>query len=153
MDFAIKGLNYRTSRKLGAREQFHVARRLSPVLLALAEAGEKVTFNGAVPQLDGADELAAMKPLVLAISTMPDAEADFVLTTCLAVVQFNQHPEGSGAVLWANVQAPGGALMFPEQIDLAAMIQMVVAVVRENLSNFFDAPSASTSDVPKGSAA
>lgn len=120
MEFEIKGQQYRSG-KLDAFKQFHVARRLAPLLGGIAQGG-------------GGDFSAFLQPMAEAIAHMPDADCDYILNTCLAVVQRQQ---GNA---WASIMK-GKEFMF-DDIDMGSMIQITVQVIQENLGGFFSDPAA-----------
>jgi len=124
MDIVIGDATYRTGR-LDARRQFHVVRRLAPVLSSLSD------LSGL-----GSESLEALEPLARAVAGMVDADADYVINKCLGVVERRQ-PSGG----WARVMS-GDKLMF-EDLDMAAMLRLVWAVLEDNLSGFF-------ADLPRG---
>ncbi|WP_374572789.1 phage tail assembly chaperone [Phenylobacterium sp.] len=117
----IAGHTYKIGR-LDARRQFHVARRLVPIMGALAGALQDATAN----------LLEALGPIGDAMAAMPDTDADYVVSACLSTVE-RQIPGGAG---WGPVQASNGGLMY-DDIDLATMLRLVAAVIRENLGDFF----------------
>ena len=119
----VGGNSYRIGR-LDARKQFHVARRLAPILPALG--GMKT----------GKDMMMSIAPVAEALSKMSEEDTDYVLDTCLAVCQRIQG-NGQGAPLMAR----GGGLMF-QDIDMPQMIQLTIQVLRENLAGFFPAAAA-----------
>jgi len=115
-EFEIAGHTYRAG-KLNTFQQFHISRRLAPVLSGLA-SDNPTGFLPAVAE---------------AVAHMPEADCDYILHTCLAGVRRNENN------VWAPIAVGDGkALMFAD-IDLTAMMQIVVAVIQENLSNFFSA--------------
>lgn len=119
----VGGQKYRIGR-IDARKQFHVARRLAPLLAGMSIVPDK-----------SADFAAFLGPLSDALSAMPDKDVDYVLDICLGVcqrIQANDHP--------APVMVRGG-LMF-EDIDMGQMIQLAVKAIQENLSGFFPAGAA-----------
>lgn len=130
--------------KLDAMTQFHVARRLAPVFAALTSAimGAKIPKmpEGLSPEdlkkaVEEAQFLAIAEPIMKVMATMPDADVNYVLNTCLGVVTRQV----------GNSQAPvmiDGALMF-QDIDMQLMLRLVSDVLRSNLSSFFgQAPGA-----------
>lgn len=123
----VGGQQYRIGR-LDAKKQFHVARRLAPLLAGLGGAlqGESKGFA----------ELVA--PIAYALSKMSDEDTDYVIDTCLAVIQRQSNNQ------WASVMVRNGGLMF-QDIDMAQMLQLTVAVIQGNLGNFFPAGSSPTS--------
>lgn len=124
MEFEINGQQYRSA-KLNARQQFHVARRLAPVFGGLAEASQ-----GASP-----DFAHFLQPIADAIAGMSDADCDYILDTCLGVVQRQQ---GSA---WAQILV-NKAQMF-DDIDLGVMLQLASKVITENLGGFFQGSAVS----------
>jgi hypothetical protein len=135
MELDIDAKKYRTGR-LTAFQQFHIARKLAPALFALGKAAMK--DEGQLSSMKDFDVLLAFGPLVEVISKMSEADTEYVLNVCLSTCQ---RQEGNA---WAAVYTIGQRLMF-EDIGLQAMLQLTVAVIRENLGNFFPAPPASTS--------
>lgn len=119
----IAGADYRIG-KLDARKQLHVARRVMPImgaLVGLMQAQGQITVTAALPAM--AEQIAAM----------PDADVDYVVGNCLAVCQRRNDVHGGG---WGAVQASNGKLMF-DDIGLPEMLQLVAAVIQENLGSFF----------------
>ncbi|QEE24525.1 hypothetical protein CS053_08430 [Rhodanobacter glycinis] len=127
MDFEIKGQSYRSG-KMDTFKQFHVSRRLVPVLGGVA---------GAVSGDTSFDEL--VQPLMHGIACMTDADCDFILEACLKVVQRQQGNAWSPIYAGANQ-----ALMF-DDIDMSVMLQIAGKVIQDNLSGFFPGKVADTS--------
>lgn len=142
MQFELNGHQYQSG-KLDAFKQFHVARRLAPLLSGVSAAlkdgiappaqAEGTTPDAAVPgpKVEFADFL---EPMADALAHMPDADCDYVLFTCLSVVQRQQ---GSG---WAKLVAQGSRSMMFEDIDMGEMIGITLKVIQENIGSFFAAP-------------
>jgi hypothetical protein len=120
----VGGQKYRVGR-IDARKQFHVARRLAPLLAGMSTLGDK-----------SAGFAALIGPLTDALSGMSDEDVDYVLDACLGVCQRIQ-ANGQGA----PVVNRGGALMF-EDMDMGQMIQLAVKVIQENLGGFFPGAAA-----------
>lgn len=102
-------------RKLDGRKQFHVMRRMGPLVMHVT-----------------AGDIGAA---VTALAQMKDEDVDYVLDACLAVVARRQDlPTG---VMFADVMPRPGMCMFS---DLTAddMMQLAVAVVQDSLGSFFD---------------
>ncbi len=118
MEFTINDQNYR-SIKLDAFKQFHLSRRLVPVIGALAT----------LASADSADFNAVVGPLSSAIASMPDADCDYILKTCMAAVSIQQ------GNVWSPVMRDG-VVMF-EQIDLKVLLQIAAKVIQDNLAGFF----------------
>jgi hypothetical protein len=120
----IAGVSYRID-KLDAMKQFHVARRLAPVMGKLA---------GNIGADKDADLFAMLGPVSEAVAEMRDEDANYVISTCLSVCS-RPNPHGTG---FSPVAAPNGRIMF-QDVELPQMLQLVWAVIEENLGGFFAA--------------
>lgn len=128
MEIAIKEQNYRIL-KLDPFAQFHIARRLAPAMWALGSGVTEALKTGDTSAI-GLDVVGS---LVDVISRMTNDDSQFVLNTCLSAVHRQQ---GAG---WAKVFVADGIPLAFQDIDLPVMLQLVAAVVKENLGNFLDA--------------
>lgn len=122
-EFTISGNTYKAG-KLDAFKQFHVARRIAPVLSGL----------GVFIEVAKVDPLAAVGPVAEAIGKMTDADSEYVIYTCLGVVQRKQPGVNLG---WGPVTSSGG--MMYDDIDMAVMLQLVWHVLQVNLAGFLNA--------------
>lgn len=120
---AINGQNYRAG-KLNALAQFHVLRRLAPVLASIGMSLEQIQ-KFKTPE----DFARVLGPISETLSQMPDEEANYVIFTCLAVTSREQ---GDGR--FAPVTSKN-AIMF-EDIDMAVMVRLVAEVLKENFLGF-----------------
>lgn len=132
IEFEVSSKTYRAE-KMNAFKQLHVARKLAPVLSGLAPLFMSV--SSAPDDANMAEVIAGhgesvLGPLAAAVSSMPDADAESIVMTCLDVVV----RQDSGT--WARVTAPGGGLMF-QDIDLSEMLQITAKVIQDSLSGFF----------------
>lgn len=129
----FKGVQYRIG-TLDCFKQFHVARRLAPLLASLAKASAEVPAS--IKEAPDTEENSAKwfetisGPLVDAFATMSDETADYITQTCLAVVQ-----RDAGKGTWAPVLVRQ-KLMY-QDIDMATMVGLTIAVVQDNLAGFF----------------
>ena len=120
--------------KMSPRAQFHVARRLAPVLANLAPIMFVLRKNAAAGEELPLDLFAATAmPLAQGIAQMPDTEADYILNTCLSVVSREQ----AGGQFAPVLAADNMTFMFAD-LAMQDLLQLSVAVVQENLGNFFD---------------
>lgn len=130
----IAGQHYQLA-KLNALTQFHVARRLGPILATMGVSLQMLR-SGMKLELD--DFVSLLTPVMDIMSKMPDEEVNYILFTCLGVCK-----RKSGEA-WAPVLASGNLIMFSD-IDLPTMLQLVVAVLKDNLGPFLmgqsDGPS------------
>lgn len=128
-DFQINGQTYRTSR-LPVFTQFHIARRLAPVMAALAKAAAD-TGGALTPD-------AVLEPMAEALASMKDADVDYVLNACLSVTS-----RLNNSTAYSPVKV-GNAIMF-DDIGLPEMMQIAMQVVQDNLGNFLTAPPGGSS--------
>jgi hypothetical protein len=157
-EFTVAATTYRTKMKLNARQQFHIARRIAPVVSVIGAvipllqgALQQQTIT---PEQDDVDNTAAQirataqrmadletlgRPIMEALASLPDADCDYVLDLCLAVVQRMQSGNGSGP-MWSDIWNPRASKLMFEDIELPAMLQIAMEVLRENLMGFFSAP-------------
>jgi hypothetical protein len=123
MEFELKGHTYRAG-KIDARAQFHIVRRLAPVLGEIAPAAAGGKLGG----------LDALPPLANAIAKLSDADADYCLFGLLAVVSRKQ-PQGTG---WGPVTTTGNLLMY-DDLDMVGMLQLAWKALEFNMQGFFAA--------------
>lgn len=133
--FTVAGNSYK-ARKMPAMTQFHVARRLAPILGALMEAVPASAMDGKTVDLAKIDGLKMMEPIAQVISTMSDADSEYILNACLEACD-RQQPGDAG---WGPVKAKGSKAPQYSDIDMPAMLQIAWKVIQENLGAFFPAP-------------
>lgn len=125
----IKGVDYRIG-KLNAITQFHVTRRIAPVMAAMGITMAMLKpIKDKEPTFD--DFAPVLGPVTEMMSRMSDADCNYVIFNCLAVVQRDQ-----GENRFAPI-CTGQQLMF-EDIDMLAMLRITFEVIRENLSGFLE---------------
>jgi uncharacterized protein YejL (UPF0352 family) len=152
-EIEINGERFRVN-KMNVFDQAHVARKVAPIIFSMgrgyAAALSKLPQrpetsappdyanggNGSTDDFEAppdAQEVAqqnevlfdTLVPIADVLSKMEDADVDYVLKKCLAVCQKHN---GSN---WVPIMR-GGNLMF-EDLDLAALIQLTMEVVQDNL--------------------
>lgn len=130
IEFEINDLKFRAE-KLDTFKQLHVSRKVGPILPKLLPVF--VQFTKSAKDGAPADDLtaiaAAVEPLTQVLADMPDSDFEYVVNTCLSVVQVNQ------ANNWAPVLAPNGAMMF-DAVDLGVTVQLVAKVIWHSLGPF-----------------
>jgi hypothetical protein len=141
IEFEVGGHTYRAN-KLAAKKQFHVTRRLSPLLVGLIDSGvlanlRREAAKGAEAEpgklLDNLTDkdLGGMLGGVLAnLASLPEPDVDYIIDACLAVTERRQDSGG-----WARLMT-GDLLQF-QDLDMPAMLKIVWEVLRLNLSGFF----------------
>lgn len=124
-EFTAGGLTLRC-RAMSARAQFHVARRLAPVLGGI--------FASLGPDPESLDDDAGLRIAAAigdALGNLKDDACDHILDACLDVVEVRQEAGG-----WALLRR-NRTLMFP--IDLAALLVITGRVIAVNLAGFISA--------------
>lgn len=129
-------------RKLDPRQQFHLSRKLAPILLALGKSAsvipeEKPDAGEAAPETrsEGILQVArVMEPIAEALAAMEEKEVDYVLNMCMSVCDLRQGDS------YARMITAKGDLMF-DNMEMKDMIQLTMKVIEVNLGNFFGTPS------------
>lgn len=119
--------------KLDAMTQFHVARRIAPlmssVLLSLA-----LLRGGA-----GQDEmLMAATPGLNVLSQMTDEQSEYVIGACMSCVK------RAVGDRWAPVTSTGSTRMMFEDLDVMVLLQLTAEVIKTNLGSFLQGLGAPT---------
>ncbi|MCX5516235.1 hypothetical protein C3941_19795 [Kaistia algarum] len=127
-EFEVGGIAYK-SRKMDAFQQFHVARKLTPAVAPFMQSLAPMLAAGAGL---GDDLVGAMMPLMQAIAAMPAEDCDFVIQSCLAVVDRQQ----SGGAGWSPVFNRDAKRMMFEDIDMPQMLAITVRVIQDNVGSF-----------------
>ena len=130
MEFQVNDVAYRSG-KMNAMTQFHVSRRMAPLLSSLTD----LVQGG---QMDVPSVLAS---LMGEISKLSDADCEYVLYSCMAVTTRDQ---GGGRGFASILAGDGKTPMFPD-IDMIAMLTIAAHVLQDNLAGFFPS-SAQTSN-------
>lgn len=145
-EFTVGGVRY-TAGKMSAFDQFHVARKLGPVLLWLGNASLSGLTDDAAPndkkpvvKLTPEREARAFTQALCSMSApLSRDDSELAVNLCLSTVQ----RDVGGDKGWASIRAAGGAWMF-QDIELPEMLEIVWHVLKANkLPDFFSAsPSA-----------
>lgn len=121
MEFETEGRTYKVN-KIDARSQFHIVRRLAPVLGQVAPAVQ-----------GGKAGMEALPALADAIANLSDADADYVLFGLLKALARKQD-QGLG---WGPV-VTGTAIMY-DDITMPTMLKLAWEALSFNMSGFFAA--------------
>lgn len=124
--------------KLSAFKQFHIVRRLAPLLSEMAPVLKKISSMGQEELQQ--DQFALLEPVLKGIGELSDKDADFVLLGLLSCVEIYQDQFNT----WARV-VNGDMLMIPD-LDLPTMLQAAGRAFAFNMAGFF-------SESPQGSPA
>lgn len=145
MEFKIGEETYRTG-KLSAMRQFHVGRKIAPVLLAMFQARAQAsttldgvavdTSSGPTPAITAKLEAALLgvaRPVADVLSQMSEKDCEYIIGICLEACERKQ------GEAWAKVVASNGKLMF-EDMGLRELMKLSITVIQENLGSFFAGP-------------
>lgn len=133
--FEAGGHRYRIAGKLDAIKQFHVVRRLAP----LVSAFQGVDLAALRPEAQTSDPetaAAAMQglvgPLAQGVAKISDADSEYVLAACMGVVERDL----GGGTGWGPVwSAPARAMMYAD-ITFIELITIVGRVLMANVGDF-----------------
>jgi len=139
----LNGHEYSLGR-MSAMQQFHVSRRIAPIIPALIPVFLRFRESGKAPTEDLEGMAVALQPLADGLAALKDEDAEYVIGACLSVVQRKQ-PTG-----WARVW--NGGLMF-DDMDLATILPLVVQVITANLGPFIQGLPISQQSGPKATQA
>ena len=132
VEFDSSGKTYRAGR-LSAFQQLHVSRRIAPLLPPLIPVFMQIAGSlqggGNAMAVLGRTEL--LQPFTDSLAQLPDDAAEYVVATCLSVVQRQQ--ETGWAPVW---NAGAKRAMFDDLNDIGALLPIVVRVIQENLGTF-----------------
>lgn len=136
MEFETEGRTYRIN-KIDARSQFHIVRRLAPILGELAGALKGRVAGSSVskddPEFKAKAAMEVMPPIAEALAKLSDADADYVIFGLLKAVVRKQD-QGLG---WGPV-ATGTAIMY-DDITMPTMLKLAWKALSFNMSGFFAA--------------
>lgn len=125
-ELTVAGAEYRVG-KMSALEQFHVTRRLGPMLVVAGVSVEMLS-RGMKAELD--DLVAMAGPVMEILSRMSDEDTNYVILTCLKTAHRRQGDA------WAPVLAKDGRTLMFADMDMPTMVRIVIEVLKLNLGNF-----------------
>lgn len=134
-DFEIGNRKFKLC-KLEAFKQFHVVRRLTPILSDLLPgigSFQKLKGYELLSEDQKLDQVAKFAgPVFTGLAKLSDTDADFVLYGLLSAVEMQQTTGN-----WAKVST--GSMLMIQDMDLAVLIQLAGRSFMYNLSGFFAA--------------
>ena len=130
----IKGDEYQFA-KIDAIAQFHVVRRLAPLIGELFPIFSKDKFKDGVNGIKE-EALEELKPLLDVFSKLPDADLEYcIFALCKKV--YKKNLIGGG---WAPIINAANGFQFVEmKTDLALVMQITAKALGVNLSGFINA--------------
>ena len=114
--------------------QFHIARRLAPLMAQLGTAALSKIGTARLSEGNfGPDLLVViLGPIAEVISQMSDEDAEYIINNCLAVAMREQKPAG-----WVPVVARGTNRRMFDDMKLTELLGITIATIEENLGDFF----------------
>lgn len=136
-EFRVGGLTCRMG-KMNARTQFHIARRLSPLIGSVLSGLQGLEFGsrGAEdPRASLTQEtgLQVVSAIADALGALDDAACNYILDECQEVIEVRQ--EGGG---WTRLRR-NKTLMYPDAVDLMGLMTIAGRVIAANLAGFMSA--------------
>ena len=127
-EFEVGGQTYRIG-KLDAFRQFHVSRRIAPIIPTLVPVFVKLAREGSLTNdIAGLSEL--LVPFAEGIANMSDEASEYLIANCLSVVQ------RKNATGWAQVWNTQGKVCMFDDMDLGIIMQLVMKVIQDSLGPF-----------------
>jgi hypothetical protein len=132
-DFKAGGREFKLS-KLDAFKQFHIVRRLGPILgdiipVAQKLKGIKEEGQSEEEKFETIAQLA--KPIMEGLSKLSDQDANIVLLGLLSSVEVKQQPANN----WARIARDGNLMI--QDMELPVMLQVAGRAFAYNLAGFF----------------
>lgn len=122
--------------KIDAFKQFHIARRISPILAEMLPAMQEMKNVSKLGELSEEAKLEQIAkfvaPIMMGLSKLSDADSEFVLYGLLASVEVQQ----SGGN-WAPIAR--GPMLMIQEFELPDLLQIAGRAFMFNLSGFFGA--------------
>ena len=132
-DFEIGSKKFKLC-KIDAFKQFHIVRRIGPLLADLLPAmkdAQKLKSLDSLSESDKLDQLAKFAaPIMLGLSKLSDQDADLVLFGLLSSVEVQQ-PGGN----WAKVSTQ--TMLMMQDLELPILLQIAGRAFMFNLAGFF----------------
>ena len=127
-EFDVGGQTYRVA-KLDAFRQFHVSRRIAPIIPTLVPLFVKLAREGSLTNdIAGLSEL--LVPFAEGIANMSDEASEYLIANCLSVAQ---RKNGTG---WAPVWNTNAKACMFDDMDLGIIMQIVMKVIQDSLGPF-----------------
>lgn len=131
--FELNGRKFKIG-KLDAFRQFHIVRRIGPLLADVIPAMAEITA-AKVDDLSEAEKLEVFgkiaQPIMKGLSKLSDTDADYVLYRLLSCVEVEQKEFNS----WARIATDSGLMI--QDLDLPVLLQAAGRAFMFNLSGFF----------------
>lgn len=138
-DFEIGGRKFRLG-KMDAFRQFHVVRRIGPILSDLLPALKDGVKNPDLSNLSESEKLDGIAkfvtPIMSGLSRLSDADAELVLYSLLGSVEMQQALSGN----WMHIATKGAnPILMVQDLELPVLLQIAGRAFVHNLAGFFSA--------------
>lgn len=131
--FSVAGKNFKLN-KMDAFRQFHVVRRIGPLLTEMIPAFAKMAGvkTSGQSEAEKLEEFAALAgPVMAGLSKLSDQDADYVLFRLLSCVEVEQPQFHT----WAKIATDSQIMM--QDLELPILLQAAGRALMYNLSGFF----------------
>lgn len=131
-EFEVQGVKFQL-RKIDAMRQFHIVRRLGPILGEILPAAKKLKVDDSGLTEDQKFEqiIDVIQPIMDGLSRLSDKDADYVLLNLLSAAEMHQAATNS----WAQIVK--GDHYMVNTLDLPTMLQVAGRAFAFNLAGFF----------------
>ncbi|MFY3287155.1 phage tail assembly chaperone [Achromobacter xylosoxidans] len=133
--------------KLSAKQQFHVSRRIAPIVPTLIPVFVRLAAGGRGITEDPGGMADVLQPLADGLAAMKDEDADYVLDTCLQAVQRRQEHG------WTAIWSAGQRVPMFQDIDLSVMLPLALRVIVGSLGPFIQGLLTSQTGSPEATQA
>jgi len=133
-EFSIGGREFKMS-KIPAMKQFHLVRRIAPILADMLPAMKDVksiTKLGEASEGEKLEQIAKfVTPIMTGLSKLSDDDSDKVLFSLLSSVEIKQGGPGN----WAKIA--NDQMIMMQDLELPILLQVAGRAFMFNLSGFF----------------
>ena len=133
-DFTAGGRDFKLN-KMDAMKQFHVVRRLGPILGDIIPVAQKIKgtiTDSAQSEEERFESIAVIaQPILNGLSKLSDEDANKVILGLLSTVEVRQMPAGN----WGRVAREDMIMM--QDIEFPVLLQVAGRAFAYNLSGFF----------------
>ena len=133
--------------KLSAKQQFHVSRRIAPIVPTLIPVLVRLAAGGRGITEDPGGMADVLQPLADGLAAMKDEDADYVLDTCMQAVQRRQEHG------WTAIWSAGQRVPMFQDIDLSVMLPLALRVIVGSLGPFIQGLLTSQTGSPEATQA
>lgn len=130
-EFEIDGKTYRIG-KLSAFEQFHLSRKIAPLIPPLIPVFMELSKTGGLSG-DLTKLPSLLQPFADGLASMSDNAAEAILNTCLSIVSRKADVGGSYVRIWHKDKK---VFMFEDLNSMEQTIPLVIRVIQDSLGPF-----------------